>query len=233
MEGKENFDTSTDSHEFEDQEKNSPPTQMNALTYQPSNMIQTPTDREKQLRRERTLERTYSVSGSISRARAPIKAKVAAEFRTLSINLTENRINEKVSKNSKKVTKGELPSSSQLSRLSFTVNYYSHDSPKRLPLTEIYDLDWHEITSSEALTRLGTSVSQGLDDNQVKRRQAQDGPNSFSKPPNRWARKIFGYVFGGFGSLLLGGSIICFIAWKPLGNPSEYRERTRVAGSLA
>ena len=28
-----------------------------------------------------------------------------------------------------------------------------------------------------------------------------------------------GYMFGGFGSILLGGGILVFIAWKPLGNP--------------
>lgn len=32
--------------------------------------------------------------------------------------------------------------------------------------------------------------------------------------------RILTYVFGGFGSLLIGSSIICFIAWKPLGNPN-------------
>ena len=31
--------------------------------------------------------------------------------------------------------------------------------------------------------------------------------------------QIFVYIFGGFGSLLIGASIICFISWKPLGNP--------------
>lgn len=32
-------------------------------------------------------------------------------------------------------------------------------------------------------------------------------------------RKIFGYFFGGFGSVLLIGSILVFVCWKPLGNP--------------
>jgi sodium/potassium-transporting ATPase subunit alpha len=28
-----------------------------------------------------------------------------------------------------------------------------------------------------------------------------------------------GYLFGGFGTILLGGGILVFIAWKPLGDP--------------
>jgi sodium/potassium-transporting ATPase subunit alpha len=28
-----------------------------------------------------------------------------------------------------------------------------------------------------------------------------------------------GYIFGGFGSILLGGCILVFIAWQPLGRP--------------
>ena len=32
----------------------------------------------------------------------------------------------------------------------------------------------------------------------------------------RW----FGYLFGGFGTILFIASILCFIAWKPLGEPA-------------
>ena len=33
------------------------------------------------------------------------------------------------------------------------------------------------------------------------------------------AKKIFEYLFGGFGSILLTGSILVFVSWKPLGEP--------------
>ena len=32
-------------------------------------------------------------------------------------------------------------------------------------------------------------------------------------------RKVTGYFFGGFGSILLIASILVFVAWRPLGNP--------------
>lgn len=46
------------------------------------------------------------------------------------------------------------------------------------------------------------------------------GKNSISPPPSNWLRKLFGYFFGGFCSLLWFASIICYISWKPLGNPN-------------
>lgn len=32
-------------------------------------------------------------------------------------------------------------------------------------------------------------------------------------------RTVFGYFFKGFGSILLVGAILVFVAWKPLGDP--------------
>ena len=40
-----------------------------------------------------------------------------------------------------------------------------------------------------------------------------------SPPPSHLCRKIFGYCFKGFGSILLVGAILVFVAWKPLGQP--------------
>ena len=50
---------------------------------------------------------------------------------------------------------------------------------------------------------------------QAQRRHgaAQFGTNRLSPPPSRTLRKVLGWVFGGFGSLLLAASVICFIAW--------------------
>ena len=74
-------------------------------------------------------------------------------------------------------------------------------------------MDWHKITAEEALTRLGVSPKVGLDKPQAQRRLQQHGRNVISPPKSNILRKIFGWVFGGFGSLLLIASIICFVAW--------------------
>lgn len=81
------------------------------------------------------------------------------------------------------------------------------------PTIDLSDLDWHHVSIDEALRRLGVSPKTGIDTTQVQRRVAQYGANQISPPPSRMLRKVLGWVFGGFGSLLLGASIVCFLAW--------------------
>jgi sodium/potassium-transporting ATPase subunit alpha len=60
-----------------------------------------------------------------------------------------------------------------------------------------------------------------LSASQVSEKLAQYGRNVPSKPRSQLPRKIFGYFFGGFGSILFLGAILVFIAWKPLGQPPQ------------
>jgi sodium/potassium-transporting ATPase subunit alpha len=53
----------------------------------------------------------------------------------------------------------------------------------------------------------------------VTDKRAEFGRNVPSPPPSRLFQKLFGYFFGGFGSILLLGGILVFISWKPLGQP--------------
>lgn len=85
--------------------------------------------------------------------------------------------------------------------------------------TDLADLEWHTISVDEAVRRLSTSVDQGLSQDQLKRRIVEYGKNAPSPPENHRIRQLLGYFFKGFGSVLLGGCILVFIAWKPLGNP--------------
>lgn len=84
---------------------------------------------------------------------------------------------------------------------------------------EFTGLDWHKISTNEVYSRLSTSPQQGITDSQVTRRLKEYGLNKPSAPPSRWFRKTFGYLFGGFGSILFIASILVFVAWKPLGQP--------------
>lgn len=85
--------------------------------------------------------------------------------------------------------------------------------------TELGDLDWHTVTVNEIYTRLSTSLAQGLSAEQAKRRLTEYGKNVPSPPPTHLFRQISGYCFKGFGSVLLLGSILVFVSWKPLGDP--------------
>ncbi|KAI5302911.1 hypothetical protein KEM56_000234 [Ascosphaera pollenicola] len=86
-------------------------------------------------------------------------------------------------------------------------------------LQELEELKWHTMPVNEIYTALNTSVNYGLSAEQIERRLEQYGRNAPTPPPSQWARKIFFYLFGGFGSILLLGSILVFVSWRPLGSP--------------
>ena len=106
------------------------------------------------------------------------------------------------------------------------------------------------MSVDEALRRLAVAPKTGLEAVQAQRRAGQFGANRISPPPKRTLRKVIGWVFGGFGSLLLVASVICFIAWygsfplfvspflpngsmrfcrKPLGNPDPQSSNLALA----
>ncbi|KAF5309044.1 hypothetical protein D9619_013557 [Psilocybe cf. subviscida] len=84
---------------------------------------------------------------------------------------------------------------------------------------ELANLDWHKLSIEETLSRLSVSPKTGLESSQVERLQKFHGKNVISPPKSNMIRKVLEWVLGGFGSLLLAASIVCFIAWKPLGDP--------------
>ncbi|KAE8232786.1 hypothetical protein CF326_g2175 [Tilletia indica] len=149
-----------------------------------------PNARDRRLQREKTLERTYSVDGRRPPLKVPVSARLTGDFRTMSIQLSEGGLAE--ARDQKKGQKQALKALSEL--------------------------EWHLLSVNDVLTRLGASASSGLDSDQVKRRLSQYGPNKMSKPPSPWFRKLISYVFGGFGTLLLGSAIMTMVAWKPLAN---------------
>lgn len=78
---------------------------------------------------------------------------------------------------------------------------------------DIADLDWHTLTIDQVAERLSVSPSVGLESTQVDRRVRKYGKNAITPPSKNIALKIVKYIFGGFGPLLLGAAILCFIAW--------------------
>jgi sodium/potassium-transporting ATPase subunit alpha len=81
-------------------------------------------------------------------------------------------------------------------------------------------LDWHNIAVDDALQRLSTRLTGGLDGAQVTRKRSEYGKNEHSPSPSHLFRRIAVYIFGGFGSLLIVAGILCCVAWKPLGEPA-------------
>ncbi|KAI9507404.1 sodium-potassium ATPase [Russula earlei] len=146
-----------------------------------------------------TARRTLSIHAPT----VPPSARLPIEFRTLSLHLEHSK-NLKLGESGRgKESKGNVK--------------------------DLSDLDWHNLSIDEALRRLAVAPKTGLDAAQAQRRAAQFGANQISPPPRRMLRKVAGWVFGGFGSLLLVASIICFLSWKPLGNPNPQASNLALA----
>ncbi|KAL4961040.1 cation-translocating P-type ATPase [Aspergillus stella-maris] len=86
--------------------------------------------------------------------------------------------------------------------------FSNNSKQEREQIEGLADLDYHLLSVEELQQHFSTST-QGL-----QTRQNQPSP-----PPSGWFRTLMCYMFGGVGSILLGGGILVFIAWKPLGNP--------------
>ncbi|KAF3937610.1 hypothetical protein ABW19_dt0204145 [Dactylella cylindrospora] len=93
------------------------------------------------------------------------------------------------------------------------------EKQKDKKITELAESDYHTISQNELLSRFSTSIDQGLSREQVQRKLQEYGRNVPAKPPSQFFRRLFGYLFGGFGSILLIGGALVFICWRPLGSP--------------
>jgi sodium/potassium-transporting ATPase subunit alpha len=94
---------------------------------------------------------------------------------------------------------------------------------------EFVDIEWHTLSINEVETRLSTSLIQGLSKEQVTIKQKEFGKNVPSKPPSDLISRLFGYMFGGFGSILLIGGILVTITYEPLGKPDPAQANLALA----
>lgn len=100
---------------------------------------------------------------------------------------------------------------------------------KKDAAAELGDLEWHTLSVDEIHTRLSTSTVQGLSKEQVEVKQKEFGKNAPSKPPGDLLSRVIGYMFGGFGSVLLIGGILVTITYKPLGEPNPAQANLALA----
>ena len=86
---------------------------------------------------------------------------------------------------------------------------------------DLQNLDWHKIDVLELSRRLETSDQLGMQPAAAASRLSKEGKNRLSPVSKKWLQRIFWYIFGGFGSLLVVAAILTFISWKPLGQPPQ------------
>ncbi|GAA5838707.1 hypothetical protein JCM9279_003834 [Rhodotorula babjevae] len=141
----------------------------------------------------RTLRRFDTIASQGSGVRVRPHVRIPVDFRTLSIQVTESRA----------APKATFP-----------------PAKKSKDLDDLASLDWHALSPDEVAQRLGVAPQAGLDNQVVARRLSSDGRNVITPARVNWPRKIFFYFFSGFGSLLFVASVLCFIAWRPLGDPN-------------
>jgi sodium/potassium-transporting ATPase subunit alpha len=85
---------------------------------------------------------------------------------------------------------------------------------------ELSSLEWHTLSTDEVLRRLSSSTAHGLSPEQVSRKFKEFGRNAPSPPKSNTFSKYLGYLFKGFGPVLLIGAVLVFVSWKPLGEPA-------------
>jgi sodium/potassium-transporting ATPase subunit alpha len=145
---------------------------------------------EKENRKSLALVRTQTMERAQGNA-LPI------EFRTLSINVTETHRSNKDSKGKSKPKDEGIASET---------DYFA-------------TVDFHKLTPAEINLRFNSNEALGLEQAEAERRLRANGPNTLiSRKPN-YVKKILGYVFGGFCSVLWIGVITFFICWQPIFQP--------------
>ncbi|KAI8636494.1 hypothetical protein BD408DRAFT_448383 [Parasitella parasitica] len=95
-----------------------------------------------------------------------------------------------------------------------------HDRKKEMDDSEYFAaMDFHKLTSHELGLRFNTSDTAGLDSAASESRLRKNGENVLIQHRPNYLRKILGYVFGGFCSVLWIGVITFFLCWMPLSTP--------------
>ncbi|KAF9898381.1 hypothetical protein BX616_004104 [Lobosporangium transversale] len=144
--------------------------------------------------RTRTLERTQGNA-------------VPIEFRTLSIHVTETQRSNKTgeftafeSKKNKSKGKGD-------ENLGVETDFFAA-------------VDFHKLSTAEIALRFNLNEALGLEQSEAERRLRVNGPNTLDTRKPNYIKKVLGYIFGGFCSVLWIGVITFFVCWQPpLSNP--------------
>lgn len=147
--------------------------------------------------RSRSRRRSLSRTSTTSRSNLPNSpySGVQIEYRTLSIHVAESR-------NVDSTETADLKAAAKKD----DQDYFSN-------------LNFHELGVDQICQQLNVSKEQGLSDSAAANRLQRDGRNTLPKPKTNYWKKILGYVFGGFCSVLWIGVIIFFICWRPLSDP--------------
>jgi sodium/potassium-transporting ATPase subunit alpha len=149
-------------------------------------------------RRSRSRDSTSSARSRLQAA--SVYGEIQIEYRTLSIQVSEAK------------AAAEDDDSDSLSKA-----LLSEPNPR---LDEyFFHLPYHELRVHQLCSQLAVDQTNGLTEEAAALRLASNGKNTLPRPKTNYTKKILGYVFGGFCSVLWIGSLIFFICWRPLSDP--------------
>ncbi|PWY87388.1 calcium ATPase [Aspergillus heteromorphus CBS 117.55] len=80
-------------------------------------------------------------------------------------------------------------------------------------------LDFHVLDADRLCQQFNVDANRGLSGEAAATRLQRDGKNIIAQHSENYLKKILGYVFGGFCSVLWIGVIVFFLCWRPLSNP--------------
>ncbi|KAI8351050.1 putative K, P-type ATPase [Mortierella sp. GBAus27b] len=126
---------------------------------------------------------------------------VPIEYRTLSMHVTETQRSNKTGEfNAAKTAGGKGKAKND----DYTVE------------TDFFaTINYHKLTPAEIDLRFNSNETLGLEQAEADRRLHANGPNTLDTRKPNYIKKLFGYVFGGFCSVLWIGTITFFVCWQP------------------
>ncbi|KAJ2584580.1 hypothetical protein GGH95_000285 [Coemansia sp. RSA 1836] len=155
--------------------------------------------------------------------------QLAAEFRTLSIQLSEG--NERRTQRLQNV-QGFLKSPRWREIINELVplrsahqQRWTDEQQRSVALTKIAEhlrsTTHHTETVNDTYVRFNTSPALGLEAEAVKRRMDRYGRNVVSARPRMVSLRLLSWFFGGFNRFLWLSMIVFWLCWQPIGNPPQ------------
>eukprot|EP00743_Colponemidia_sp_Colp-15_P005772 GILK01006204.1.p1 GENE.GILK01006204.1~~GILK01006204.1.p1 ORF type:complete len:1066 (+),score=189.62 GILK01006204.1:170-3199(+) len=84
------------------------------------------------------------------------------------------------------------------------------------------EISYHLLPAEDVQLKFQTSVFKGLDDTEAAARCKRLGPNVLSPPKQLPLLLVFlKHLVSGFGLILIVAAILCFLAWRPFGDPPD------------
>ncbi|KAJ2691056.1 hypothetical protein IWW39_000264 [Coemansia spiralis] len=155
--------------------------------------------------------------------------QLAAEFRTLSIQLSEG--DERRSQRLRNVQSFlQSPRWRELFNeiiplRSAYQQRWTDEQQLSVALTKIAEqlrsTTHHTETVNETYVKFNTSPTLGLEAKAVKRRVERDGPNVITARPRLVYLRLVSWFFGGFNRFLWISMIVFWLCWQPIGNPPQ------------